>query len=1109
MIATPRKPWPHHFAVTPQPSTKHLTDEELKLQYGIHLTSRIQSDGEGKEAKWADIDDDEDDWAPETIEWGDGTKTTVNPADNTPADKSTNTSKPPTPSVEGAKPTLVSRPSATFATSIGPNATVLKVGASAERQQAQKAAQAPKGPVEKTPLHSSQTTPAPPPSKSPWAKLPPVDKASPVEINPQVPLTQQRFVSGQHVPSTSIGGLSPAQEISADDFNRTWRDSPSSQPRELFMPGSGQFQPVSDSRRRASRNEQGFRAPAVLQRPGAGDPRAPEPSAAFQTNRTSSDARRRASSTVSGGSGQMARRMSFKSTESPLVFADGVLADELSARSMSQESQPVLQTPTYQAFGGNDPTSGAPAGPTDAELEAQRAQQKIMMRDRIEQARKRKAEEEAKAEAEKQERIRQKLASLGPDPRSAKAVAEETTQEQTDTEAKPHVEAEKVPEAAKLQVSPTTNLTSPPKPPQPLAGDEPQQYGMMKVHPVDSVKKAHSPANQQPQPVKALNNIQNLQPTVEDVSSAPPVANGARQGPDNQRPVPDSSSAPEPVQRNNRPVSVVAEARASWGRNDHRSPPTNNLWGLPNNKALGNGTFDQMLAGYAPQDLSSRASSTGQGWMNGRTPTIGQSPQMPHATQHVPETRSQALQSMTSPEPQPLTVNSEVDSLFPVRPPAPIGPPQAQQSQPIQPTVNGYTQAPQNAAVQGWNNFGNIARVQDRADSERFQRELAERREEEKKTGVRQQANYNFNETFKQVQLGDNPSQRHVSNVAQASLPSSNLFGAVGSLPPSAMSAQSGRGSRFFPQNANGPQPERRAVTYTFPEIPRSPSPPPAEEEDSFHPAYELPQKAAVVRLPPAKAIVKLPPADPPTPPSEPERIAASPAQEPSQPMTWAARLAMPAPKPATFRAVSTPIVQNPSWQERFNGLLGKKDARQPSSPGQSLQYSHPSAAIASVSKEPLDVMPANIAVSVSLPQEELSSSVIILDDGKFAIKDVEDEEDLFEDREAGSLPIVELPTETPAVIWPRPLPARVIPTPPDTQSAFIFMGSHWKEDKFPKQQFAIIRPPGSDKSVKRDLPMKTGATISGRPQSRHSSAGNYKRGQRGGAKPRPIGKTT
>ena len=66
------------------------------------MTSRIQADGEGKESKWADIDDDEDDWAPETIEWGDGTKVTVNQADVIPP--ATQTSKPESTTTEEDKP---------------------------------------------------------------------------------------------------------------------------------------------------------------------------------------------------------------------------------------------------------------------------------------------------------------------------------------------------------------------------------------------------------------------------------------------------------------------------------------------------------------------------------------------------------------------------------------------------------------------------------------------------------------------------------------------------------------------------------------------------------------------------------------------------------------------------------------------------------------------------------------------------------------------------------------------------------------------------------------------------------------------------------------------
>ena len=49
------------------------------------MATRLQSDEAGKESKWADIDDDEDDWAPETVVWMDGTKSSVTPQDTAPA----------------------------------------------------------------------------------------------------------------------------------------------------------------------------------------------------------------------------------------------------------------------------------------------------------------------------------------------------------------------------------------------------------------------------------------------------------------------------------------------------------------------------------------------------------------------------------------------------------------------------------------------------------------------------------------------------------------------------------------------------------------------------------------------------------------------------------------------------------------------------------------------------------------------------------------------------------------------------------------------------------------------------------------------------------------
>jgi len=1093
--------------IVPQPSTKNLTDEELKQQYGIHLTSRLQDNGEGKEAKWADIDeDDEDDWAPETIEWGDGTKSTVNPADSTPIVKSAATSKPSTPAIEAPKPLVEPKPVPAFSTSIGPNATVLKVGARAESQQ--KTAQLPKGSADRPPLHSSPSNPAPTPVKSPWAKLPPVEKVSPVEINPQLAMPPPvRYPTNGQLPGSTMSGPSPATEISADSFNRSWRDS--AQP-QLFMPNSGRYESVPENRRRMSRNE-GFRAPAVLQRGGQADLHAPEPSAAFQTNRTSSDVmRRRASSTISGESGQLARRMSIKSGDAPTALGGSAIVED-DQQAPPNPSQVV--TPAYQARGGEyiaDP------GQTDAELEAQRVQQRKLMREQAELARNRRLEDEARQEAEKQERIRQKLLSLGPDPKAVKA--EQEAKAKAEAEAKAREEAGRAEQAAKdtklEEPVPAIVAASPPKPPQPTATGEPQQYGMMKVHPMDSVKRNMPNTAQQSHP-RPLSNVQNLQSTVEEISPEPPVMNGVQDTTVNRHSS-ETGPIPEPIPRANRPVSAVSEARG-WGRNDHRAAPTSNLWGAPHNKALGNGTFDQTLAGYAPQDLSSRASSTGQGWMNGKTPTVGQSPQLGQIHQHVPETRSQVLQNMTSPEPLPLAVNSEADSMLPVRPPAPIGPPpqsQHHQASPLQqPSVNGYGTSHPTTALGGWQNFHHAARVQDRAELEQSQRELAAKREEEKRTGARPQANYNFDETFKQVHLGAQPDQRHVTSVAQINMPPSNMFGAVGSMPPTSVASQSSRGSRFFPQQVNGvPSPQPRAVTYVSVDLPRSPSPPPAEETNSSHPAYafDAPLSRPIIRLPPERAVVKLPPAKPSTPPAPaPVQPTIQPLMPPTpqQPMTWAARVSMPPPKPVSpLRGVSQPIVQNPSWQERFNGLLGNGN-RKSSDVNQALQGSRPSQpapAVTSATKEPLDAMPAGSA-SVSLPGSSFAPTID--DDITFTTKDVEEEEDLFEDREAGSLPILYFPADAPAIVWPRAIPSRMIPTPPDTQSAFIFLGSQWKEDKFAKQQFAIIRAPGSEKSIKKDLPVKASSSANGshRPQSRHPSGSSYRRSHRGG-KPRGGG---
>ncbi|KAG9773157.1 hypothetical protein KCU88_g5888, partial [Aureobasidium melanogenum] len=1120
----PMQVWNKNRA-TPQPSTKHLTDEELKQQYGIHLTSRIQADGDGKEAKWADIDDDEDDWAPETIEWNDGTKSTLTPAEAAPqaAQKPTTSSAETAEKSEPAAPPKITAPH--FASSVGPNATVLKLGASAERHQAQKATLQSKGPSERPSFLSSKSGPAPTPTKSPWAPLPPVEKVPPVAINPQMSMPPPNRMPPSHAHNQgppSMAAPSPAQEISADDFNRTWRESQPGHPRELYMPNSGRYEAVPDSRRRMSRNDQNFRAPAVLQRPSHTDPHAPaEPSAAFQTHRTSTDqARRRASSTVSGGSGQFGRRMSIRSGEAaPPVFETREQEQKPSMPPPSTEEPPApSQPPTYQAHGTSEPSTAGPVPAAGVDFEAQRAQQRALMREKVELARRRKIDEEQRLEAEKQERIRAKLASLGLDPDLPKKKTENKDTEERKEPEQPPVPAPSAPPAAAV-------THSPPKPPQPLASGEPQQYGMMKVHPMDSVKKLGTsisrPVESQRLPSRTkVESSPTQEPHPETTQAPSPLANGVRGlGPEMRRTSgQEAVDTAEPSPKLPKPSSVTSDARSGWRdvRHDHRQPQTGNLWGLPNNKSLGNGTFDQGLAGYAPQDLS-RTSSTTQGWMNNRTPHAGRSPQTQYVN-HAPlaDSRSFPYQSVASPDQGSLAVDSEVDSLLPTTKPAPIAPPQSQPSS----ANNGFQNNNRPQALDAWSNFHQVARQQERAEDDKFHRDLMARREEEVRTGIRQGPQYSFNETWKQVHVGDSAEQRHIANISQSAVPASSAFGAVRSSLPGGdigsrtVTGPAGRGSRFFPHHVGGHHAQdRRAFTYSHPEPPRTPSPPPAEEYSSLHPAFDGDSAKPVVHFPREKAVVKLPPALPPTPPS-PEESQPTGAAD-AAPMTWAARVSRPPPSGpsasgSALRIVSTPIVQNPSWQERFNGLLGKK-----SSPVR--EAAHPvdaHLAVTSSTREPLEVQHSQIksAASVSLPSHTEPEFVANGDDSFATTKNVEDEDDLFEDREPGSLPVIHFPKETPMILPYSPssyatrLPQ---PAPVDPFSCHPFMVSNLHERHAPpKPQYALIRFPWSTKPIKKDIPLKGAAGNNGGRQRFNggSYAGKNSR-YRGGPRSRQVSK--
>ena len=1113
--------WLILFLAAPPPSTKHLTDEELKQQYGIHMTSRIQADGEGKEAKWADIDDDEDDWAPETIEWNDGTKVTLNHTDVVPPpgqsiNQESSEAQPKLPQPVKSAPTVTS--------SVGPNATILRLGANAERQQAQKAAILQKGPVEK-PIQLTAKSPAPPPTKSPWAALPPVEKVSPIPINPQMSMAPPtRYFANQSFGQSpsAMNTPSPAKEISADDFNRSWRDSQTTQPRELYMPNSGRYETVNEGRRRGSRNDQQFRATALLQRPSQSDQHTPaEPSAAFQTHRTGNEqdrapwTRRRASSTISGGSGHAGRRLSLTKSGDVAPMPSDVSQQRRGSQVPGSDSidspqdMPTMQFPNepYQARGpspaydaAKPPGSSVEPGQTSAsttsatvDLEAEREVQRRLMREKREVAIKRRKEEEDRLEAEKKERIRLKLEAMGPPPEPKSKAREQ--------------KAEKIPEPDKSPEMPRF-ASSRPKPPIPEATGEPKQYGLMKVHHPDSIRKLNSSSDRQVDvpATSELNSVPQVkrEPSPPMPKVLPPLLNGARPASDpltqQRRQSPQHDVLSEEHDSPSPTGSVVGpEAKPGWGgpRADHRSQPQATLWGPPSNKqALGNGTFDQNLAGFPSRDLQShiKPSYPQEAWISGHRALSEISPQLGYIPKEVVSDKTQPVPSYTFSEERPLAADSEVDSPRPISKPAPIGPPQAHI--PVQRWQASATISSATNGVAAWNNFPSVAAREDRAEDERNRRELVGRLEEEAKTGVRRAPQYTFEETWKQVEMGDQAGQRQITGVSKANVSHSDSpahqFGPVGSMSgidhgSRMMNGMPTRGSRFFPPAPDGVSNQsRRAITYNHPMMRRSPSPPPAEEGSSDHPAYTGNILQPVVHFPPQKAIVKLPPR-PSTPP-------------PTAPLSYSAAV-MTQPQPS-LRQVSTPIAQTPNWQDRFNGLLGTK----PVIKKQVL-------AVTSSTREPLDVPLTKFSASVSLPQRGDEN---IKDAGKVTSKDVEDEEEMFEDREAASLPSVRIPSKARYASWKTSRGPNLRYNSKSDRFSMVdpistrpFMVERWVESRInePRELFAIVRLPGSTKPKKCIVQQKGAPNASGSGGSQASSLAahnhNNSKNKNGVAKPR------
>lgn len=553
-----------------------MTDEELKQTYGIHLATRLEADepGGSGQPNWADIDDDDDDWVPETIQWQDGTKIKLPSADDPPPPREPT---PPPAVVETvAIPVLKSRSPAPPQAS--PSPTVKPSGFGGGRTGLVL-----KGAADKPTLVAKPPGP-PTPVKSPWAPLPPVDKVAPVVI--ELPIQQNQGGRFAQRDPHSFANMPPppAKEIAADDFSRAgWRENNANTRPELFNSQSGRYEPVND--RRASRIETHARQPAVLQRPSPGDGPA-EPSPAFQTHHTSAQSaafgRRRTSSNVSGGSGNFSRRLSRGHDMPPpsheiLGVRRGSLAavNDVPSSPSGQyaNAAPHRQNPQWQS---RSPVVSHPSphsthsqphaaaqenqAPVTVNVDEVFENQKKEMRAKRELAIKRRQEEEAKEEAARKERIRIKLEAMGPLPEKKETL--------TPKEEKP----------ISIQIQTRQPANSAPAP-------APEVDAKLKVTASEPLSPTQFTATNDPK-------------RVVDHEIRP---NGVTR--QNNAPSSMSTQQERPAQQ-----TWQAKKTSTWG-----APPapqsSNNVWGPPSAlKSLGNGTFDPDLS-----ILPSPAQRLGQG----------------------------------------------------------------------------------------------------------------------------------------------------------------------------------------------------------------------------------------------------------------------------------------------------------------------------------------------------------------------------------------------------------------------------------------------------------------------------------------------------------------
>ena len=1047
----------------PPPPPRQFTDEELKQQYGIHLATRLQTDENGKESKWADIDDDEDDWAPETVVWMDGTKSTLTTQEAAPMQKDQKQGAPqPSKLAEEVKPILAVKNQI----ELGPTKTILKPGASTAAAQARQNGSAAGTPTEKASLKA--TSPAPTPAKSPWAMLPPVDKISP--INPpvqQAQLPQQQPFISQDARAYEPPPPPTAREIAADTFDRSWREGEGGT-RELFNSANGRYEPAPETRRGSIKPDSSFRKPSVLQRPSQSAASPAEPSAAFQSRTSQVDgswARRRGSS-VSQGSGPPGRRLSMtKGPEySPVVSerrTSTVIGHDLRQSPKMARTEPAQQPMFSQQSAWQQQMPPRPElGQEEAQVPVQaqedpvRVQERVM-REKRELARKRREEEEKRLEAEKQERLRARLAQLEGAGKSRREREAEAAAAQTPSSEQP-------PEISEMADSRTQAQAQPAKPAEAAAIAGPTlEAQSLPPAPDAAPPKQPSPEEKLPsplppkpsaaglpdRPVSSADQTQRQQPR----THLSPRANARAPFQQQATPyMPPNSSYSSPGDRKQQPFG-----RSPLPNNDAFSPwpttaPNGNVWGT---SGIGNGTFES-TNGFAPMPMSQQSSALPPppGMTRPSTSTrispqgLSQESRSPNLQQQsiAEPARGFAPPGLES-RPDPFASQGRVNGASPapglgrqMHLPGPIAPPSRAQQQQQPPP-------PRQDPMPTWNNTPQRLTNQYRPDAE-----ASERESQAVAPSPPQPQEDSFQETFRQTsahqnnrlggprryekaaytvhdEKGSNPVQSFSPAPPTAQTQSSGPFPTASPLQQESWKAAGENTVRIpdgslnpahgglptqqppiGPPSAQQPSTEAYQANMNVPtELsasaavsgPSDQSPPPPET--STHPVHSGDAHHPLVRLP-RKPVVKLPPA--PSPAQQPLVPPQSSFMLPQRPLpNWG--------PPGSTR----PLVQQADWQQRFNGLFNRTPIQTetpPSPPKTPPKMQSPALAVASSSRTAMDVAPAAASATVSLPQAKKVTSPegFTIDDSSDVTSKPTIEQMFNEELSFGSLPKINIP---------------------------------------------------------------------------------------------------